>query len=146
MKELGVTNHKDINQKLSNEDAYKRARPTHVTLIVQTQEGLKNLFKIVSASLVKYYYRTPRIPRSLLNEYREGILVGTACDEGELFTAVMQRDQSEVEKIAKYYDFIEVQPPKLYQDLIDRELIRDTETLYEIYERILKAEKVQVFQ
>ena len=98
MKELGVTNHKDINQKLSNEDAYKRARPTHVTLIVQTQEGLKNLFKIVSASLVKYYYRTPRIPRSLLNEYREGILVGTACDEGELFTAVMQRDQSEVEK------------------------------------------------
>ena len=86
MKELGVTNHKDINQKLSNEDAYKRARPTHVTLIVQTQEGLKNLFKIVSASLVKYYYRTPRIPRSLLNEYREGILVGTTCDEGELFT------------------------------------------------------------
>lgn len=52
---------------------------------------------------------------------------------------VMQRDQSEVEKIAKYYDFIEVQPPKLYQDLIDRELIRDTETLYEIYERILKG-------
>ncbi|KAF1677492.1 DNA polymerase III subunit alpha, Gram-positive type [Staphylococcus hominis] len=139
MKELGVTNHKDINKKLSNEDAYKRARPTHVTLIVQNQDGLKNLFKIVSASLVKYYYRTPRIPRTLLNEYREGILVGTACDEGELFTAVMQRDQSEVEKIAKYYDFIEVQPPKLYQDLIDRELIRDTETLYEIYDRILKA-------
>lgn len=139
MKELGVANHKDINKKLSNEDAYKRARPTHVTLIVQNQDGLKNLFKIVSASLVKYYYRTPRIPRSLLNEYREGILVGTACDEGELFTAVMQRDQSEVEKIAKYYDFIEVQPPKLYQDLIDRELIRDTETLYEIYDRILKA-------
>ena len=139
MKELGVTNHKDINKELSNEDAYKRARPTHVTLIVQNQDGLKNLFKIVSASLVKYYYRTPRIPRSLLNEYREGILVGTACDEGELFTAVMQRDQSEVEKIAKYYDFIEVQPPKLYQDLIDRELIRDTETLYEIYDRILKA-------
>lgn len=139
MKELGVANHKDINKKLSNEDAYKRARPTHVTLIVQNQDGLKNLFKIVSASLVKYYYRTPRIPRSLLNEYREGILVGTACDEGKLFTAVMQRDQSEVEKIAKYYDFIEVQPPKLYQDLIDRELIRDTETLYEIYDRILKA-------
>lgn len=139
MKELGVINHKDINKKLSNEDAYKRARPTHVTLIVQNQDGLKNLFKIVSASLVKYYYRTPRIPRTLLNEYREGILVGTACDEGELFTAVMQRDQSEVEKIAKYYDFIEVQPPKLYQDLIDRELIRDTETLYEIYDRILKA-------
>ena len=94
-------------------------RPSHVTLIVQNQEGLKNLFKIVSASLVKYY-RTPRIPRSLLDEFREGLLIGTACDEGELFTAVMQRDQSEVEKVANYYDFIEVQPPALYQDLLDR--------------------------
>ncbi|SPZ98441.1 DNA polymerase III subunit alpha [Staphylococcus aureus] len=52
------------------------------------------------------FLRTPRIPRSLLDEYREGLLVGTACDEGELFTAVMQKDQSQVEKIAKYYDFM----------------------------------------
>ncbi|HDF0195120.1 TPA: PolC-type DNA polymerase III [Staphylococcus aureus] len=139
MKELGVLNHNEINKKLSNEDAYKRARPSHVTLIVQNQQGLKNLFKIVSASLVKYFYRTPRIPRSLLDEYREGLLVGTACDEGELFTAVMQKDQSQVEKIAKYYDFIEIQPPALYQDLIDRELIRDTETLHEIYQRLIHA-------
>ena len=133
MKELGVLNHNEINKKLSNEDAYKRARPSHVTLIVQNQQGLKNLFKIVSASLVKYFYRTPRIPRSLLDEYREGLL------EGELFTAVMQKDQSQVEKIAKYYDFIEIQPPALYQDLIDRELIRDTETLHEIYQRLIHA-------
>ncbi|WP_105992399.1 PolC-type DNA polymerase III, partial [Staphylococcus agnetis] len=139
LKEKNVHNHKDINQCLSNEDAYKRARPQHVTLIVQNQTGLKNLFKIVSESLVTYYYRTPRIPRSLLDEYREGLLVGTACDEGEVFTAVMQRDQSEVERIAKYYDYIEIQPPALYQDLLDRELIRDHETLEEIYERILKV-------
>lgn len=139
LEELNVKNHKDINQSLSNEDAYKRARPNHVTLIVQNQKGLKNLFKIVSASLVKYYYRTPRIPRSLLDEYREGILVGTACDEGEVFTAVMQKDQSEVERIAKYYDFIEVQPPALYQDLIDRELVRDNDTLHEIYDRLIQA-------
>ncbi|WP_145467696.1 PolC-type DNA polymerase III [Staphylococcus pettenkoferi] len=137
--ELDVKNHQDINQSLSNEEAYKRARPSHVTLIVQNQEGLKNLFKIVSQSLVKYYYRTPRIPRSILDEYREGILVGSACDEGEVFTAVMQKDQSQVERIAKYYDFIEVQPPALYQDLIDRELVRDTETLHEIYDRLIQA-------
>ena len=68
--------------------------------------------------------------------------MGTACDEGELFTAVMQKDQSEVEKIAKYYDFIEVQPPALYQDLMDRELIRDKETLIEIYKRLMKLAKV----
>ncbi|WP_409327827.1 PolC-type DNA polymerase III [Staphylococcus pseudoxylosus] len=139
LEELGVHNHQDINTSLTNEDAYKRARPNHVTLIVQNQEGLKNLFKIVSASLVQYYYRTPRIPRSLLDEHREGILVGSACDEGEVFTAVMQKDQSQVERIAKYYDFIEVQPPALYQDLIDRELVRDNETLHEIYNRLIRA-------
>ena len=142
LEELEVYNHQDINQSLSNEDAYKRARPTHVNLIVQNQQGLKNLFKIVSDSLVKYYYRTPRIPRSLMNEYREGILVGSACDEGEVFTAVMQKDQSQVERIAKYYDFIEIQPPALYQDLIDRELVRDTDTLHEIYDRLIEAGSV----
>ncbi|KXA47420.1 DNA polymerase III, alpha subunit [Staphylococcus simulans] len=139
--ELGVKNHQDINQSLSNEDAYKRARPSHVTILVQNQTGLKNLFKIVSESLVTYYYRTPRIPRSLLDEYREGLLIGSACDEGEVFTAVMQKDQSQVEHIAKYYDYIEVQPPALYQDLIDRELIRDNETMIEIYQRLLEAGK-----
>ena len=142
LEELDVHNHQDINTSLSNEDAYKRARPNHVTLIVQNQQGLKNLFKIVSASLVQYYYRTPRIPRSLLDEYREGILVGSACDEGEVFTAVMQKDQSQVERIAQYYDFIEIQPPALYQGLIDRELIRDNETLHEIYNRLIRAGEV----
>ncbi|EKU50482.1 PolC-type DNA polymerase III [Staphylococcus massiliensis] len=141
LKELNVTNHNEINTKLSNEDAYKRARPSHVTLIVQNQQGLKNLFKIVSSSLVTYFYRTARIPRSVLDEYREGILVGSACDEGEVFTAVMQKDQSSVERIAKYYDFIEIQPPALYQDLIDRELIRDTNTLHEIYNRLIDVGK-----
>ncbi len=63
-------------------------------------------------------------------------------NEVVLFTAVMQKDQSQVEKIAKYYDFIEIQPPALYQDLIDRELIRDTETLHEIYQRFLKYMQV----
>ncbi|WP_414739351.1 PolC-type DNA polymerase III [Macrococcoides canis] len=137
IEDLGVSNHNEIDAKLSNKDAYKRARPMHVTLIVQNQKGLKNLFKIVSDSMVEYFYRTPRIPRSLLNEYREGILVGSACDNGEVFTAVMQKDQEEVEKIARYYDYLEVQPKALYQHLLDKDLIRDNETMEEIYQRIL---------
>ncbi|WP_423245843.1 PolC-type DNA polymerase III [Macrococcus psychrotolerans] len=145
MEALGVTNHKEIDLKLSNKDAYKRARPMHVTLIVQNQKGLKNLFKIVSDSMVEYFYRTPRIPRSLLNKYREGILVGSACDNGEVFTAVMQKDQEEVEKIARYYDYLEVQPKALYQHLLDKDLIRDNETMEEIYKRILDVgEKLDI--
>lgn len=95
--------------------------------------------------MVKYFYRTPRIPRSLLNEYREGILVGSACDNGEVFTAVMQKDQEEVEKIARYYDYLEVQPKALYQHLLDKDLIRDNETMEEIYQRILDVgEKLDI--
>lgn len=84
-------------------------------------------------------FKIKKVLKIYLNEYREGLLIGTACDEGELFTAVMQKDQSEVEKIAKFYDFIEVQPPALYQDLMDRELIRDNETLTQIYKRDRKS-------
>lgn len=137
--ERNVYNHEDIDKKLSNQDSYKRARPVHVTLLVQNQQGLKNLFKIVSESLVSYFYRTPRIPRSLLDKHREGLLVGSACDQGEVFTAVMNKDQDEVEKIAQYYDYIEVQPKALYQHLLNRDLIRDNKTLEEIYDRIIKV-------
>ncbi|WP_414051321.1 PolC-type DNA polymerase III [Macrococcus animalis] len=145
LEQLGVTNHKEIDSKLSNQDAYKRARPMHVTLIVQNQTGLKNLFKIVSESMVHYFYRTPRIPRSLLIENREGLLVGSACDNGEVFTAVMQKDQEEVERIAKFYDFLEIQPKALYQHLLERDLIRDNETMEEIYDRIIRVgEKLDI--
>lgn len=139
LEDLDVHQHDEIDAKLSNQDAYKRARPMHVTLIVQNQTGLKNLFKIISESLVHYFYRTARIPRSLLDKHREGILVGSACDNGEVFTAVMQKDQEEVEKIAQYYDFIEVQPKALYQHLLDRDLIRDQATLEEIYDRLIQV-------
>ncbi|MCU7556612.1 PolC-type DNA polymerase III [Macrococcus capreoli] len=145
IEQLGVMNHNEIDAKLSNQDAYKRARPMHVTLIVQNQTGLKNLFRIVSESMVHYFYRTPRIPRSLLMENREGLLVGSACDNGEVFTAVMQKDQEEVERIAQFYDFLEVQPKALYQHLLERDLIRDNETMEEIYDRIIRVgEKLDI--
>ncbi|MGK0576317.1 PolC-type DNA polymerase III [Macrococcus capreoli] len=145
IEQLGVTNHNEIDAKLSNQDAYKRARPMHVTLIVQNQTGLKNLFRIVSESMVHYFYRTPRIPRSLLMKNREGLLVGSACDNGEVFTAVMQKDQEEVERIAQFYDFLEVQPKALYQHLLERDLIRDNETMEEIYDRIIRVgEKLDI--
>lgn len=75
----------------------------------------------------------------------ERILVGSACDNGEVFTAVMQKDQEEVERIAKFYDFLEVQPKALYQHLLERDLIRDNETMEEIYDRIIQVgEKLDI--
>src|SRR5690606_39434936 len=106
-------------------DAYKRARPSHCTLLAQTEAGLKNLFKLVSISHLNYFYRVPRIPRSLLEKHREGILVGSGCDKGEVFEAMMQKGSAEAEKAAAFYDYLEVHPKPVYAPLIEAELVRD---------------------
>ena len=139
--DYGITNHKDINSSLSNSDSYKRAMPTHVSILVQNNTGLKNLFKIVSLSLTDHFYRSARIKRQVLEEHREGLLIGSACDNGEVFTAMMQKSYEEAKKKAHFYDYLEVFPKPLYQRLLDREVVRDEATLEEIISNIIKLGK-----
>ncbi|KLK95388.1 PolC-type DNA polymerase III [Lactococcus lactis] len=114
----GWTSLLELNDKLVSEDSYKKVRPKHVTLYAKTQEGLKNLFKIVSFGNVKYYAGLPRVPRSVLEANREGLLVGSACEIGEVFDAAINKTFEETLEIAKFYDFIEVFPPALYRSLV----------------------------
>lgn len=137
IKKLGIENHSHINEKLSDEDSYKRAMPTHVTILVKNQEGLKNLFKIVSASLTDHFYRTPRIRKQVLEKHRDGLLIGSACDSGEVFTTMMQKSYEEAKKVAGFYDYLEILPKALYSRLLDREIIRDESTLEEIIGNII---------
>lgn len=124
--------HDQLNDHMSDHGAYRHARPFHVTILAQTQTGLKNLFKLISLSNVDYFYRVPRIPRSQLIKYRDGLLLGTACSSGEVFTAIMQKGRDEALEKAKFYDFIEVQPKAVYAPLIESELIKDDANLEEI--------------
>lgn len=123
----GVTDLLDLNVKLVAEDSYKKARIKHATIYVQNQTGLKNIFKLVSLSNVKYFAGVPRIPRTLLDQYRDGLLLGSACSEGEVFDAVLTKGVDAATEVARYYDFIEIMPPAIYQPLIARELVRDQE-------------------
>ncbi|MEC5267716.1 PolC-type DNA polymerase III [Heyndrickxia coagulans] len=134
----GITYHDELNQYMGEGGAYKRARPSHCTLLVRTQEGLKNLFKLISLSHIDYFYRVPRIPRSELQKYREGILVGSGCDKGEVFEGMMQKDPAEVEEMARFYDYLEVHPKEVYAPLIDQELVRDEKALEEIITKIVR--------
>lgn len=138
---FGTNNVSQLNDNIGGEEAYKQARPTHATLIAKTQDGLKNLFKIVSYSMTQYFYRTARVPRRLLNKYREGILVGSACENGEVFTSMMQKGYDDTREMAQYYDYLEVMPKTLYQHLIDIKIIKDEKALEEILENIIKLGK-----
>ena len=99
--EKGIEYLDDFNKHIGEGDAYKRSRPSHCTLLATDDEGLKNLFKLVSISHMNYFYRVPRIPRSLLMKYRKGLLVGSGCDKGEVFEGLMQKSMEEVEEIAQ---------------------------------------------
>ncbi|TRM12430.1 PolC-type DNA polymerase III [Lentibacillus cibarius] len=136
-----ITNHNQLNNHMGEGDAYKRSRPSHCILLAQTEEGLKNLYKLVSAAHVDYFYRVPRIPRSLLQKFRKGLLVGSACDQGEVFETMMQKSADEAEKAATFYDYIEVQPPSNYAHLIEKELVQNEAQILDIISKLVDLGK-----
>ncbi|WP_100404451.1 PolC-type DNA polymerase III [Bacillus solitudinis] len=141
--ERDIHYHDELNNHMG-EGNFTRQRPSHCTVLAQTQAGLKNLYKLVTLSHVEHFFRTPRIPRSQLQKYREGLLIGSACDKGEVFEGMMQKSPEEVEAIAKFYDYLEVQPLSNYQHLIERELVKDDESLKEIITNIVSlGEKLE---
>ncbi|AIF43728.1 PolC-type DNA polymerase III [Virgibacillus sp. SK37] len=136
--EKEILNHKQLNNHMGEGNAYQRSRPFHCTLLAKTQEGLKNLYKLVSHAHIDYFYRVPRIPRSLLLKLREGILVGSGCDKGEVFETMMQKSAEEAEKVAEFYDYIEVQPPANYSHLIEKDLVQNEAQILDIINKLIK--------
>ncbi|RSK27066.1 PolC-type DNA polymerase III [Bacillus sp. HMF5848] len=140
-KEQDINNHNELNNSMGNKSSFKRARPYHCTILAQNEVGLKNLFKLVSISHLEYFYRVPRIPRSVLQKHREGLLIGSGCDKGEVFEAMMQKGIDEARNVAAFYDYLEVQPPAVYKHLLQLELVRDQKAMEEIICNIIKVGK-----
>ncbi|ULT58585.1 PolC-type DNA polymerase III [Neobacillus drentensis] len=135
--EKGIEYHDEFNNNMGKGNAYQRARPYHCTLLAQTEAGLKNLFKLISISHIEYFYRVPRLPRSVLQKYREGILVGSGCNKGEIFEGMMQKSPEEVEAHAGFYDYLEVMPKEVNAPLIEMELVRDEKAMEDIIGKIV---------
>ncbi|MEQ6387864.1 PolC-type DNA polymerase III [Bacillaceae bacterium S4-13-58] len=135
--EKGISNHIHFNEFMGEGNAYQRSRPYHCIILAKNEEGLKNLYKLVSLAHVDYFYRVPRIPRSKLQKYRTGLMIGSACDQGEVFETMMQKSMEEAEKVAAFYDYIEIQPPSNYAHLIEKELVRNKEDLLDIMKNLV---------
>lgn len=139
--EKEIINHNQLNDYMGEGNAYQRSRPHHCILLAQNEKGLKNLYKLVSYAHVNYFYREPRIPRSLLQKHRDGILVGSACDKGEVFETMMQKSVEEAENVAEFYDYIEIQPPANYTHLVERELVQNEAQLLDIISKLVALGK-----
>lgn len=135
----GLTNLEQLNTDLVSEDSYKKSRVKHATLYVQNQTGLKNIFKLVSLSNVSYFEGVARIPRTVLDEYREGIIVGSACADGEVFDTLLSHGIDKAVEVAKYYDFIEVMPPAIYAPLIAKDLIKDEVAIEQLIRDLIEV-------
>ncbi len=142
VKKKGITDISELNSYIGrNSGSAKNTlfSSNHMILLVQNQVGLQNLYELVSLAHLEYYRRVPIIPRSELERCREGILIGSACESGELYRAVLAgKSDKECLKIAEFYDFLEIQPLGNNEFLLRDGKVKDRNQLIELNKRIVQ--------
>lgn len=119
-----------------------RERPFHLLLVAINPEGLANLYRLVSESHLQHFYRHPRLPRASVQALRSGILLGSACESGELFRAILEgRPDEELAAIASFYDFLEIQPLGNNAFLLREGKVKSEQELEDLNRRIYQLGK-----
>ena len=143
LKDKDVSKLSELNSIFSDNINYKSGESYHIVLFAKNYVGLKNLYKVVSDSHLKYFYRRPRIPKSILSKYKEGLIIGTACEAGELYRGILKnKSQEEIEEIVKFYDYLEIQPIDNNKFLIDKGNVKDADELRNINKKIVELGEI----
>lgn len=118
---------------------YKKNPTYHIILLARTQEGLKNIYKLVSISHLDYFYKKPRLPKSVIAAHREGIIIGSACEAGEVYQAVLRGNSEErCEEIASFYDYLEIQPLINNKFMIEKEMVSGFDDIKNINRKVVE--------
>ena len=123
-------------------DAVRKLHSYHIIILAKNQTGRINLYKLISESHLKYFYKRPLIPKSLIQKYREGLILGSACEAGELFGAMLDgQGDEQIARIVEFYDYLEIQPIGNNRFMIESERLRDInseEDLIALNKRVVK--------
>ena len=141
MKSQNFKTLKDLDKLISKAEIHKFGRTYHFNAIAMNKTGLKNLFKIISLANTTYLYKTPRILRSKLEELREGLLIGSGCYQSEVFLESRSKEGQELTNIINFYDYVEVQPPEVYNHLIQTSDFKNEFEIQNHIKKIVEATK-----
>ena len=136
MEKDGMTTLAQINEKgKASPDIIKRLPTYHGIILAKNNVGRMNLYRLVSMSHLNFFARRPRIPKSILNQYREGLIVGSACEAGELYRAIVEgKSETEIARLVRFYDYLEIQPLGNNEYMIDSEKIPNVTSMEDIME------------